>query len=108
MGPVTRPRRASWCLRGLGAALVFGLRPSAPASVARQRDALQADGVIRLTEAEMVLLKDHLFTSPSTAGGVIVGGSNNGRISWRNADGQSINDLEAIALASTASGSNPS
>ncbi len=85
-----------------------GLRPSAPASVGRQRDALQADGVIRLTETELVFLKDHLFTSPSTAGGVIVGGSNNGRISWRNADGQSINDLEAIALASTGSESNPS
>jgi hypothetical protein len=84
-----------------------GLRPSAPASVGRQRDALQADGVIRLTETELVFLKDHLFSSPSTAGGLIVGGSNNGRISWRNADGQSINDLEAIALASTASESNP-
>jgi hypothetical protein len=85
-----------------------GLRPSAPASIGRQRDVLQADGVIRLTETELVFLKDHLFSSPSTAGGLIVGGSNNGRISWRNADGQSINDLEAIALASTASESNPS
>jgi hypothetical protein len=77
-----------------------GLRPSAPSTVGRWRDVLQADGVIRLSETELVFLKDHLFTSPSAAGGVIVGGSNNGRISWRNAGGQSINDLEALALAS--------
>jgi Domain of unknown function (DUF4357) len=80
-----------------------GLRPSAPASLRRQRDALQADGVIRLSESELVFLKDHLFASPSGAGGVIVGGRCNGRIHWRNAHGRSINDLEALALASTAS-----
>jgi hypothetical protein len=59
--------------------------------------------VIRQSETELVFLKDHLFTSPSAAGGVVIGGSNNGRISWRNADGQSINDLEALALASSTS-----
>jgi hypothetical protein len=80
-----------------------GLRPSAPASLRRQRDALQADGVIRLSESELVFLKDHLFASPSGAGGVIVGGRCNGRIHWRNAHGRSINDLEALALASTSS-----
>jgi hypothetical protein len=80
-----------------------GLRPSAPASVGRQRDALQAEGVIRLSETELVFVKDHLFASPSAAGSAVIGGSNNGRISWRNADGQSINDLEALALASTTS-----
>jgi hypothetical protein len=80
-----------------------GLRPSAPASLGRQREALQAEGVIRQSETELVFLKDHLFTSPSAAGGVVIGGSNNGRISWRNVDGQSINDLETLALASTTS-----
>ena len=56
-------------------------------------------GVVRLSETELIFLKDFLFTSPSAAGGVIVGGSNNGRTSWRNADGKSINDLEAVAIA---------
>jgi hypothetical protein len=77
-----------------------GLRPSAPGTVGRQRDALDADGVIRLSDTELVFLKDHLFNSPSAAGGVIVGGSNNGRTSWRNAEGRSINDLEVVAIAS--------
>jgi hypothetical protein len=80
-----------------------GLRPSAPANVGRQRDALEAEGVIRQSENEFVFLKDHLFSSPSAAGGVVIGGSNNGRITWRNAEGQSINDLEALALASATS-----
>ena len=83
-----------------------GLRPSAPANVGRQREALQADGVIRQNDTEMVFLKDHLFASPSLAGGVLVGGSNNGRTSWRNAQGQTINDLEALALAHTAAKEN--
>jgi hypothetical protein len=33
---------------------------------------------------------------------VIVGGSINGRTSWRNADGRSINDVEIDAIASSA------
>jgi hypothetical protein len=80
-----------------------GLRPSAPGTVGRQRDALHADGVIRLSDTELVFVKDHLFTSPSAAGGVIVGGSNNGRTSWRNGEGRSINDLEVLALTSARS-----
>ena len=78
-----------------------GLRPSAPANVGRQREALATDGVIRQSDSELIFLKDHLFSSPSAAGGVVVGGSNNGRTSWRNAAGQTINDLEALALAHT-------
>ena len=31
---------------------------------------------------------------------MIVGGSNNGRTSWRNAEGRSINDLEVVAIGS--------
>jgi hypothetical protein len=75
-----------------------GLRPSAPTNVGRQRAALHADGVIRMTDTELVFLKDHLFTSPSAAGGVVIGGSNNGRTSWRDAQGRSINDLEVLSL----------
>jgi hypothetical protein len=75
-----------------------GLRPSAPGSVGRQRDALQAEGVIRLSETELVFLKDHLFTSPSAAGGFILGGSNNGRTSWKNAAGQNLHQIEENQL----------
>jgi hypothetical protein len=56
--------------------------------------------VIRLSDTELVFLKEHLFNSPSAAGGVIVGGSNNGRTSWRNSEARSVNDLEVVAIAS--------
>jgi hypothetical protein len=38
-----------------------GLRPSAPGSVGRQRDALSANGIIRLNETELVFLKVRLL-----------------------------------------------
>jgi hypothetical protein len=75
-----------------------GLRPSAPDSVGQQRDALQTQGVIRLSERELVFLKDRLFTSPSAAGGFILGGSNNGRTSWKNAAGQNLHQIEENQL----------
>ena len=75
------------------------LRPKAAERIARQRDALCAEGVIQITDTELVFLKDHLFPSPSAAGCVIIGCSNNGRASWRNAQDKSINDLERETLA---------
>jgi hypothetical protein len=77
------------------------LVPSAPARIARQRDALQAEGVITINEQELVFLKDRLFGSPSAAGCVLIGRRTNGRTGWRNAKGQSINELEQITLASS-------
>ncbi|OHU93374.1 GIY-YIG nuclease family protein [Mycobacterium talmoniae] len=77
------------------------LRPSAPSSVARLRDSLQAEGVVQVDGEDLIFLKDHLFTSPSAAGSVLVGGTNNGRASWHNDQGQSINFIEQVALAST-------
>jgi hypothetical protein len=80
-----------------------GLRPSAPTGIGGQRDNLQAEGVIKISDQEVLFIKDHLFGSPSAAGCVLVGGTNNGRTSWRNANGQSINELEQLTLASSAS-----
>lgn len=78
------------------------LRPSAPPSLSSLRDSLRTEGVIKLEHQDLVFLKDHLFASPSAAGALLVGGTNNGRTSWRNAAGQSINDLEQLALSGAA------
>jgi hypothetical protein len=48
-------------------------------------------------------LRDHLFPSPSSAGELLVGGSNNGRTSWKNAAGLDLKHIEASEL-SAASG----
>ncbi|WP_260751348.1 GIY-YIG nuclease family protein [Mycobacterium sp. SMC-8] len=77
------------------------IRKSARPGIAVQRAALEAEGVIKVGEHELVFLKDHLFGSPSAAGCALVGGENNGRTSWRNAQGQSISDLEQLAIAPT-------
>lgn len=76
-----------------------GLRPSARPSVKAQRDVLAAEGVIEVGPEELVFLKDHLFSSPSAAGCALNGGDVNGRITWRNGNGQSISELEQLALA---------
>jgi hypothetical protein len=74
------------------------LRPSAPAWVKRLRDALKEQGIWDIRDGRFVLLKDHLFSSPSAAGGFVVGGSNNGRKSWKNDAGQDLNAIEAGEL----------
>lgn len=77
------------------------IRKSARPGIAVQRAALESEGVIKVGEHDLVFLKDHLFGSPSAAGCALVGGENNGRTSWRNAQGQSISDLEQLAIAPT-------
>lgn len=77
------------------------LSPRAGERVARNRAALEAEGVIRINATELVFLRDHLFPSPSAAGCVIIGRSNNGRSSWQNSDGFSINELEQQALSAS-------
>lgn len=78
------------------------LLPSAAKGLQRQRDALLADGVTDGGIPVFTFLKDHLFPSPSAAGCFLVGGSNNGRNSWKNAAGQSISVLEQLAIGSSA------
>lgn len=76
------------------------VRDSAYPSISRRRDALQAEGVVTIDTEGLVFVKDYLFNSPSMAGTVLIGGNINGRNSWKNSLGKSINDLEQAALDS--------
>ena len=84
-----------------------GTRKSARPGIAVQRAALETEGVIKVSEQELVFLRDHLFGSPSAAGCALIGGENNGRTSWRNAKGQSISDLEQLAVGPKTSEDQP-
>ena len=42
----------------------------------------------------MVFAKDYEFSSPSAAASVIHGGQANGLISWRNASGETLKEIE--------------
>ncbi len=70
--------------------------------IAELREKLRDEGVISMDAKGLIFLKNHLFPSPSAAGCILAGGADNGRMSWRNADGLSINDLEQRALATAA------
>lgn len=80
------------------------LRPSAPPSIHRSREVLQEQGVTETKDGKLLFAKNHLFTSPSAAGSILVGGSNNGRTSWKNAHGQDLNHIEANTLSAVATG----
>jgi hypothetical protein len=41
-----------------------------------------------------VINRDHLFSSPSYAAGVLVGGAQNGRTAWKDTQGKTLKDLE--------------
>lgn len=78
--------------------------PSKYAGINKIREALAAEGVIRIDDDTLIFLKDHLFTSPSTAGCVLVGRNTNGRKAWMNKDRLTIHDLEQQALSRHTSG----
>jgi hypothetical protein len=75
-------------------------RPSLSASLARRRVALVEQGIAEVRGDEYVFVKDHLFSSPSTAGAIVIGGNINGRIAWKAADGRSFQQLEDQSLGS--------
>ncbi|OZF26186.1 GIY-YIG nuclease family protein [Rhodococcus sp. 14-2483-1-2] len=76
------------------------LRGAATERVRTTRESLIASGRATIEDDAFIFRDDELFDSPSAAGAVLVGGSNNGRISWKNEAGEDLNVLEARELAS--------
>lgn len=61
------------------------------------RSDLIAEGVVELRADHYVFLQDYAFGSPSTAAGVILGASSNGRDHWKNSAGKSLKEIQSIA-----------
>jgi hypothetical protein len=61
------------------------------------RKDLLAQGVIVDQGQQYAFTQDQVFTSPSTAAGVILGRSANGRIEWKNSDGKTLKHLQEEA-----------
>ncbi len=76
------------------------LRGAATERIRTTRESLIASGRATIEDDAFIFRDDELFDSPSAAGAVLVGGSNNGRISWKNEAGEDLNVLEARDLAS--------
>ena len=83
-----------------GAAAVTDEVPSCHSYLKELRTALLGNGVLRQVDNNYRFAQDYVFASPSTAAGVILGRSANGRIEWKSKDGKTLKELqEASATA---------
>jgi hypothetical protein len=81
-----------------GSQLVDEEVPSIPQSVSTLRKDLLSQGVIEGDGQHYVFTQDHVFNSPSTAAGVVLGRSANGRIEWKTKDGKTLKELQEQAV----------
>ena len=58
------------------------------------RKALLSQRILEDTGTTYRLAQDYIFTSPSTAAGVLLGRSSNGRIEWKDAERQSLKEIQ--------------
>lgn len=76
--------------------------PSIHRYLATLRASLQDRGVIRSDGNVLKLSQDYTFDSPSTAAGVLLGRSANGRVEWKDAEGHTLNDNQTSAVGGAA------
>lgn len=63
------------------------------------RRSLLARDVLALAGATYRLTQDYTFNSPSTAAGVLLGRSSNGRVEWRDVQGRSLKEIQEQATS---------
>ena len=59
------------------------------------RQDLLEQGVLAERDGHYVFTQDHAFNSPSTAAGVVLGRTSNGRVEWKDEAGRTLKDLQA-------------
>lgn len=64
------------------------------------RRSLLAAGVLKVSGSGYVLTQDYTFNSPSTAAGVLLGRSSNGRAEWKDVKGRTLKALQNAAAGS--------
>lgn len=67
----------------------------------RFRERLVESGVLRVEGDRVVVTKDHLFASPSTAAVALVGRTANGWMEWKNAEGKTLDELKRTQPSAT-------
>jgi len=80
-----------------GAQVVKDEVPSIHEYLSTLRKDLLAQGVIVSNGQGLVFAQDQVFNSPSTAAGVVLGRSSNGRTEWKNREGKTLKQLQAAA-----------
>jgi hypothetical protein len=72
--------------------------PSVHPFLVRIRDELARQGLLAADGELLRLTQHHVFDSPSTAAGVLLGRAANGRSEWKDAEGRTLKDLQEAAL----------
>jgi hypothetical protein len=80
-----------------GSQLVKDEVPSIHQYMSTLRKDFLAQGVIVDNGSHFVFTQDQVFNSPSTAAGVILGRTANGRIEWKNSEGKTLKQLQVTA-----------
>lgn len=71
--------------------------PSIHEYLSTLRRDLHVQGVFELKGKQFIFSQDQVFNSPSTAAGVILGRSANGRTEWKSKDGRTLKELQQAA-----------
>lgn len=66
---------------------------------ANLRKQLVEEGVLSESDGKLVFSKDYEFSSPSAAAAVVHGGQANGLISWKNASGEILKEIEEKGIS---------
>ncbi len=77
--------------------------PSIPSSTLAMRQQLLDLGVLKQQGGAHAFTQDYTFSSPSTAASVVLGRSANGRMEWRDGQGQSLKVLQELSQAAVSS-----
>ena len=72
--------------------------PSTHSFLIRMRDELIKQGLLVADGNLLRLTHHHVFDSPSTAAGVLLGRATNGRIDWKDGEGRTLKELQEAAL----------
>ncbi|MES9240272.1 DUF4357 domain-containing protein [Cutibacterium acnes] len=62
--------------------------------IVRARDRLIDAGVMSVEGERTVMLKDHLFKTPSAASCALLAAASNGWIDWKTSSGRTLSDIE--------------
>jgi hypothetical protein len=76
--------------------------PSILNCFSEMRKSLLSQGVLKLDGDIYRLTQDYTFNSPSTAAGVLLGRSANGRLEWKNSKGQTLKQIQNEATSENA------
>lgn len=71
--------------------------PSIHGYISELRTSLLSQGVIEKTASSWIFKQDYEFKSPSTAAGVVLGRSSNGRTEWKDAKGRTLKEIQELS-----------